>query len=115
MPCCAVLCHAAMSTDLSCHLVVLVVLQAVVLQYHIHRHPLTAGAPVGKGEGRGGEGWRKRGEGRGRSGGRGERGGEGRGEEEGRGGEGRGEEEGRGGEGRGGEGRGGNADTGIQT
>ena len=72
-----------MPTDLSCPLVVLVVLQVVVLQYHIHRHPLTAGAPVGGGEGRGGEEWRKRGEVRG-----GKRGG--RGKEEGRG-EGRGE------------------------
>ena len=41
-------------TNLSCHLVILVVLKVVFLEHHIHLHPLSVGAPVREGgEGRG--------------------------------------------------------------
>ena len=57
--CCDVMC-----AHLSCHLVLLVELQMVVLEHHVHRYPLTVGAPVGiEGEGRGGEGKEEGGEG----------------------------------------------------
>ena len=36
-------------TNLSCHLVILVVLKVVFLEHHIHLHPLSVGAPVREG------------------------------------------------------------------
>ena len=45
-----------MSTHLSCHLVVFVVLKMVVLEHHIHGQPLAAGTPMGGGGGEEGEG-----------------------------------------------------------